>query len=178
MVSELADLDPGTVVDLACGEGRNAIWLAEHGWTATGVDFSCAALDKAREIAQRRGVDVEWIEADVSTWVPPDRGYDLVVAFYMQLLEPQRTSAVNAALDAVGSGGTFLFVAHDLKNLTEGFGGPPNQDALYTPEEVAGRALDRGLIVEKAASVVRTVTTDDGPRDAVDVLVRATRRRS
>lgn len=175
LVSEVGDLAPATVVDLACGEGRNAIWLAEQGWHATGVDFSRTALDKGRQIAQRRGVTVEWIEADVSTWTPPEHGYDLVIAFYMQLKDPERSAAIGAATRAVRKGGTFLFVAHDLKNLTEGFGGPPNEAVLYTHDEVAKRAEDAGLTIEKAGTVLRTVETDDGERNAIDTLVRASR---
>ena len=51
LVAEVVDLSPGRALDLACGEGRNAIWLAEQGWTVTGVDFSNVALDKARRLA-------------------------------------------------------------------------------------------------------------------------------
>ncbi len=59
VVEEVGDLAPGTALDLACGEGRNAVWLAEQGWRATGVDFSAVALAKGRRMAEQRGVTVE-----------------------------------------------------------------------------------------------------------------------
>ena len=59
LLEATADLEPGTVLDVACGEGRNAIWLAEQGWRATGLDFSPVALEKARRLAASRGVDVD-----------------------------------------------------------------------------------------------------------------------
>ena len=64
-MAEAAGLTPGRALDVACGEGRNAVWLAEQGWQATGVDFSDVALDKARGLAEARGVEVEWVQADV-----------------------------------------------------------------------------------------------------------------
>ena len=62
---EVAGLAPGRALDLACGEGRNAVWLAERGWEVIGVDFSDVALAKATELAANRGVEVDWVVADV-----------------------------------------------------------------------------------------------------------------
>lgn len=67
---ELADLEPGTVLDVACGEGRNSVWLARRGWDVTGVDFSPVALDRAREMASRADVMVTWEEVDILEWDP------------------------------------------------------------------------------------------------------------
>ena len=72
LAEELGDAEPvGRVLDLACGEGRNAIWLAERGFEVTAVDFSEVAIERARGLAGRRGVDVEWICADVTSYEPP-----------------------------------------------------------------------------------------------------------
>ena len=68
VVEVLADEPPGTGLDLACGEGRNAIWLAEQGWTMTGVDFSSAGLAKVASLARARAVVATWVEADAITW--------------------------------------------------------------------------------------------------------------
>lgn len=65
LVAETAGLAPGRLLDLACGEGRNAVWFAERGWRATGVDFSEVALEKARALAAERGVEAEWRQADL-----------------------------------------------------------------------------------------------------------------
>ena len=113
LVEQTADLSPGRAVDLACGEGRNAVWLAEQGWTVTGVDFSDVGLDKGRRLAAERGVGVDWVCADATTWEPPDAGYDLVAVFYLQLPADQRGQAMAVAGRALAPGGTLLVVAHD-----------------------------------------------------------------
>jgi len=95
LVAQVRDLAPGRALDVACGEGRNAVWLAEQGWTVTGVDFSQVALDKARRLADQRGVMVEWVNADVVDWEPPRAGYDLVALLYLHLPEEQRRVAAS-----------------------------------------------------------------------------------
>ncbi len=73
LVSEVAALPPGRAVDLACGEGRNAIWLAERGWTVTGVDFSPVGLAKAQRLADSRQVHARWVESAIQEWSAPAR---------------------------------------------------------------------------------------------------------
>jgi 2-polyprenyl-3-methyl-5-hydroxy-6-metoxy-1,4-benzoquinol methylase len=75
----LADLPPGSALDLACGEGRNALWLAGRGWRVTAVDFSDVALSKGRRRAEELGIEIDWHCADVTTWQPPTAGRDLVL---------------------------------------------------------------------------------------------------
>lgn len=174
---------PGTALDLACGEGRNAIWLAEQGWQATGVDFSEVAVDKAAAVAQRRGVSVEWICADVTTWRPaeqpggPAAGFDLVVVFYLQLASVARKLALVNAAQMLGTDGVLLVVAHDSANLTHGVGGPQDPAVLYTAAEVVRDIGSAGLNleIERAETVERPVEGADQP--ALDCLVRARRTR-
>ena len=170
---ETADLPAGRALDLACGEGRNALWLAGRGWRATGVDFSPVAIDKARTLATERGVDVAWVVADVTTWDPDPGGFDLVAVMYLQLDDAGRAAAYARAAGAVAPGGTLLVVAHDLDNLEHGHGGPQDPSVLTTPESVV--AVIGDLVVERAERVRRTVQTDAGPVDAVDTLVLARR---
>jgi 2-polyprenyl-3-methyl-5-hydroxy-6-metoxy-1,4-benzoquinol methylase len=94
LVAEVGGLAPGRAVDLACGEGRNAIWLAERGWSVTGVDFSPVGLTKARRLAALREVEVSWVESAVETWAAPTDGFDLVVVCYLQLPQPNRAAAL------------------------------------------------------------------------------------
>ena len=178
LVEQTEDLTPGTVLDVACGEGRNAIWLAQRGWEATGVDFSPVALSKAARLAADRGVEVEWIEADVRTWRPGAR-FDLVLVFYLQLPVAERRIAFRAAADAVSEqpGSTLLVVGHDLENLTAGTGGPQDPSVLYTVDDVVSDIGGAGLEVERARQAHRPVTTDQGVVDALDVVVRARRTR-
>jgi SAM-dependent methyltransferase len=178
---EVADLAPGTALDLACGEGRNAVWLAKQGWIATGVDFSDVGVEKGRTLAAENGVEATWVVADVTTWEPPANGYDLVAVFYLQLAAEERRASMITAVRALGVGGTLVLVGHDLLNLTEGYGGPQNPSFLLTAEDIiddltaAEVLLDVELVTEKSGRVERSVSTDDGERAAIDTLVRVRR---
>jgi SAM-dependent methyltransferase len=174
---EVAALQRGRALDLACGEGRNAVWLATQGWDATGVDYSQVGLDKAAQLAESNHVTGTWICADVTKW-EPDGLYDLVVVFYLQLPETERRIAFGTAARALAPGGTLLIVGHDLANLTEGTGGPQSPAVLYTPDDVrhdlhASGATD--LVIERAERVRRPVDSEAGTLTAIDCLVRAHR---
>lgn len=172
---EVARLTPGTALDLAAGEGRNAIWLAEQGWQVVALDFSRAAVEKGRASARERGVDVEWILADASTHPFEQWPHDLVLIAYLQLPTMRMAEIVARAGEAVGPGGTLLIVGHDRSNLEEGYGGPQDADVLLQADELV-QALDgTELTVERAGRVTRQVETDDGTRTAIDTLLRARR---
>jgi 2-polyprenyl-3-methyl-5-hydroxy-6-metoxy-1,4-benzoquinol methylase len=173
LVREVAELRPGTALDLATGEGRNAIWLARQGWRVTGLDFSAVALDKAREIATDLGVAVDWVHADVVGYQPEPAGFDLVTILYLHLERPERRQVLAAASAAVAPGGTLLIVGHDLENLTRGHGGPQDPARLWVADEAVEELV--GLVVEQAGQVVRLVETDAGTVEAIDTLIRARR---
>jgi SAM-dependent methyltransferase len=171
--AEVAELAPGRALDLACGEGRNAVWLAEHGWRVTAVDFSDVALLKAAELAASRGVAVDWVVADVFGYQPDARAFDLVAVLYLQLRRDAMLQAVRTAVDAVAPGGTLFVLGHDTTNLTDGHGGPKDAAVLYTAEDLIPALGD--LVVEHAGAVERAVALDEGEATAIDVLVRAHR---
>jgi SAM-dependent methyltransferase len=173
LVREVADLTPGKALDLATGEGRNAIWLSERGWAVTGVDFSAVALGKAREIAADVGVDVEWVDADVIEYEPEPASVDLVTILYLHLERPERRRVLAAASRAVAPGGTLLIVGHDLDNLTRGYGGPQDPARLWVAADAVEELV--GLEIEQAGQVVRVVKTDAGAVEAIDTLIRARR---
>jgi SAM-dependent methyltransferase len=177
--AELADLPPGRALDLAAGEGRNAIWLAGRGWRVTAVDFSQAGLDKGRVLAGDLGVD--WVCADATTWTgDPDRqGYDVCLVAYLQLVAAERRAAVRNAYDSLRRDGTLLWVSHDLSNHSEGVGGPTDPAVLMTADDVLGDLEGRSFEVEHAGRVARQVP--DGHREdtagtAWDCVVRLLRR--
>jgi SAM-dependent methyltransferase len=173
LVAEVGELPPGRALDLACGEGRNAIWLAELGWVVTGVDFADVALAKATTRAAARSVDVDFVHADLVDWVPPAGAFDLVLVLYLQLPADELRAVLGRAAAAVAPGGTFLLVGHDLLNLTEGHGGPSEPAVLYTADDVVAGVP--GLAIERAERVLRPV--EGAERPAIDVLVRARRPR-
>ena len=165
---------PGRALDLACGAGRNAIWLARQGWRVTAVDFADVALALARRRAQDGRLEIDWIEADVVAWTPASRAFDLVCVFYLQVPAADRGVVLTRAADAVAPGGMLLVLGHDLLNLTEGWGGPTQAAVLFTPADVVQDIGD--LVVEKAERVRRQEEDADGVHVAIDALVRARRR--
>ena len=170
---ELAALPSGRAVDLATGEGRNAIWLAEHGWRVTAVDFSAAGLARAARLAAERSVTVDWVQADLLAWQPAPHSYDLVLIAYLHLPSADLAGVFRAAAAAVAPGGTLLVVGHDRANIARGHGGPQDPDRLYAPAMVTAE-LD-GLAIQRADQVLRPVRTPEGERTAIDTLVRAVR---
>ena len=171
LVAEVDDLEPGRALDLACGEGQNAIWLATLGWRVTGVDYSGVAIAKARGRAERDGVDAEFVCADLVTYEPGSRVFDLIIVLYLHISSRERRLVLERAAAALAPGGTFLMIGHDTLNMTEGVGGPSDPDIHFTPDEIAAELPD--LEIVKAERVLRDVRGQE--RDAIDALVRAKR---
>ena len=160
LVEVVSGLEPGAAYDLAGGEGRNAVWMAEHGWRVTVVDWSSVALEKGRRLADQRGVEVDFREADLLDWSPWERR-DLVAVVYLQIPPRERHAAWRTALEATAAGGTLAIIGHDSSNLTEGFGGPQSPEVLYTADEVTEVIGDRVEIV-RAELVHGPVELEDG----------------
>ena len=173
LVSEARGLAPGSALDLACGEGRNAVWLAALGWRVTAVDFSEVAIAKGRRRALEDGVEVDFQVLDLLDFEPEREAYDLVLVLYLQIPPEERRLVLARAATAVAPGGMLLLVGHDRRNSTEGVGGPSDPSLLYTPDDIIGELP--GLEIVKAERVLRDV--DDASRPAIDALVRATRPR-
>jgi SAM-dependent methyltransferase len=167
--------EPGRALDVACGEGRNAVWLAERGWRVTGVDFSSVGLEKARGLARSRRVAVEWVAADLMQYEPEPGAFELVIVFYLQVAAAARQAILRSVAVAVAQGGAFLLVAHDASNIEHGYGGPQDPAVLYTAQDVVDDLAQSGLDVQRAVTVKRPVQTADGERVALDALVRARR---
>jgi SAM-dependent methyltransferase len=160
VAAALASATPGRALDLAAGEGRNAIWLAERGWAVTAVDFSLVGLDKGRALLKRRSRGdrpaVEWVHADAVTH-DPGSGFDLALVAYLQLPADQRRAALRRAFGALREGGTLFVVAHDRTNLEHGTGGPREPAVLYTAEDVLADLDGERFEVVRAERVVRQV---------------------
>ena len=174
VAAELGNVEPaGRALDLACGEGRNAIWLASRGWQVTAADFSMVALERGRKLAAERDVELEWVEADVTTFGPEPSAYALVLILYLQVPASDRGRVLDHAAAALAPGGELFMVGHALRNLTEGWGGPQSETVLWDPETLRVEAEARGLRVERCEEVLRPVETEDGEAQAIDVLLRA-----
>jgi len=104
LVEELREVAPrGRALDLACGEGRNAIWLAKLGWVVTAVDYSQVAIERARRLAAEQHVDIEWILADVTSFAPAASEFQLVVIAYLHLPETSRRTVLAHAASATSA---------------------------------------------------------------------------
>jgi 2-polyprenyl-3-methyl-5-hydroxy-6-metoxy-1,4-benzoquinol methylase len=171
LVAEVGELQPGRALDLACGEGQNAIWLASLGWDVLGVDYSQVAVEKAQQRAERDGVAADFICADLVEYEPERDAFDLVLVLYLHIPSTHRASVHAKAAAALATHGTFVLLGHDRTNLADGVGGPSDPDILYAAEEIAAELP--GLVIEKATTVLRDV--DGEERDAIDTIVRARR---
>ncbi len=176
VVEELAGVPAGRALDLACGEGRNAIWLAGLGWQVTAVDFSKVALERGRSLAGQ--LPIEWCCEDATNYRPP-HPLDLVLMVYLHLPREQRRAALEHSIGALAPGGMVLLIGHDSRNITEGVGGPQEPELLFGPADVREDiatlpALVReGLVVERAEQLLRPVP--EAPRPAIDALIRIRR---
>lgn len=174
VAQHLAGVTPGRAIDLAAGEGRNAVWLAQRGWEVTAVDFSRVGLDKARRLAADHDVAerLTLVNADVLAFEPAEP-VDLVLIAYLQVPSAHQRLVLEHASRWLRPGGTLFVVAHDRSNVEHGHGGPPDPDVCYDVDAV--REALAGLDVATAEVVRREVETDDGPRTALDTLVVARR---
>jgi SAM-dependent methyltransferase len=149
------DLSPGTALELAAGDGRNALFLARCGWKVTAVDFSEVALERGRGFAHQLGLSVDWQLADLTIYRPEPQAYDLVCLFYLHLPKKDFHEILRRAADSLSPGGTLLVVGHDLRNLSEGSGGPRDPEILYTCQDLttilAGLRIDFAGTEERAA---------------------------
>lgn len=179
LVDLVAGLEPGRAIDLGCGEGGDAIWLARQGWTVTGVDISPTAVARAEGAAIEAGVDATttFVAHDLSTW-EPDGEVDLVTAsFFHSREELPRTDVLRRAAAAVAIGGHVAIVSHAAP--------PPGSEHAHHDEllldaagEVEALALGDGWRVVIAEHRDRAVTAADGSigiHEDVAVLVRRER---
>jgi SAM-dependent methyltransferase len=171
---EVSDLPAGRALDIACGEGRNAIWLAGRGWRVSAVDFSAVGLAKARALETRSAPadSIEWVCADVTRYRHPS-AVDLALVCYLQLVAAERRAAVRAAAGALAPGGVLLVVGHHTINLDQGVGGPQDPAVLFSAGDLVEDLDGTDLVVDKAEPANRIVAGADRP--AIDALLRAHR---
>jgi SAM-dependent methyltransferase len=180
LVTEAADLAPGTALDAGCGEGADALWLAQRGWDVTAVDISQTALQRAASAAASTGAAdrVTWLHADLTTTPPAGERYDLVTAQYMQLPAALRDALLRGLVGAVAPGGTLLVVGHDVSDLETGVHRPPTRDVYYTAQEVADLLDPERWDVVIAEKRPRPATDPEGrPTTIHDAVLKARRHR-
>lgn len=134
LASQAALIQPGMrALAIADGEGRNGVWLAEQGAQVHAIDFSAAALEKARKLAAARGVTLEIEQADMLNWHWPEAAYDLVAAIFIQFAPPpERDRIIEGIRRTLKPGGVLILQGYTPKQVEFGTGGPPNAANLYT----------------------------------------------
>lgn len=180
VVDQLEGLDPtGTAVDLGCGEGADALWLAGRGWSVTGLDVSTVALGRARSVADATpglADRVAFAQQDLAAWRPAPGSADLVTTAFLHLPVPVRDAAFRAAAGAVAVGGTLLVVGHSAVDLAPELRDSARAALLWSPDEVAALLDAAAWRVEVADVVVRPgVTGADAHGHRHDTVVRAVR---
>ncbi|MEO7015915.1 MAG: class I SAM-dependent methyltransferase [Leifsonia sp.] len=176
LVSLAETLQRGTALDVATGDGRNAIWLAHNGWSVVGTDFSSAAVELAAARAESEGVSVEWATADARTWQPARR-FDLITITYLQLPEPDLFGVISRAATWLSPRGHLILIGHDVSNLTTSAPGPTDREVLNTPQQLSHAADVAGLRVLLSESRKRFEpehADDDGSKTAIDTILHAT----
>ena len=178
LVAEATQLPPGKALDLGCGEGADAIWLATQGWAVTGLDVSAVALERAAAHARERGQDanIEWVQQDLATWVP-DRLFDLVTAQFLHSTQMPWQQALQLAAAAVRTGGTLLIVGHHPDGLPT-WGAHHTPEKFFTAEDVARelRIEEPLWRVDVVASRRRDAVGPEGETASLmDAVLRATR---
>jgi thioredoxin reductase len=183
LIAEAADLPPGRALDVGCGEGADAVWLAERGWRVTAVDIAATALERAAAHAESVGGDVaariEWARADLRVQPPAEAAYDLVSAQYMLHLPVDDRRELCARLAAaVAPGGTLLIVGHhpsDLRTTARRMHFP---EMMFTGEELAATLDPASWEVRAADARPRTGTDHDGRECVTQDAVLVARRRA
>jgi SAM-dependent methyltransferase len=176
LVAEVAGLTPGRALDIGCGEGADAIWLARRGWAVTAIDISDVAVGRAREAAELAGAAVDWVRGDALQTPFPSRSFDLVSMQYPALPKAAGEPAVRTLLDTVRPGGLLLAVYHDLDDEhLERMKSKGVDPADYVGADELGRLLGDDFAVELHAVEPRVEPPPGAPHVA-DVVLRARRR--
>lgn len=182
VVSETSDLPPGAALDVGCGEGADAIWLAERGWRVTAVDLSVVALERGAANAAAAGAAIadriEWRHADLATWDPGSAVYDLVSAQYLHFPAALRDTVFARLAASVAAGGTLLIVGHHPSDLQTSVPRPSHPELFYTGDDLAATLDPQQWEIVTNGAPGRTATDPDGRSVTIhDTVLRARRRR-
>lgn len=183
LVEQAIDLDPGTALDVACGEGGDAIWLARQGWEVTAVDVSEVALEKVATHAEDAGVSshikIGLYDALRDPRPAGHRTFDLVTVSFLHVPIPDFTDIYRGIAEAVAPGGRLLVTAHHPHDVDSGARHSHGDGLLFEPERVLEAlgvdAGDSPWTVEVAETQDREQAMPEGPMNVRDTVVRLRR---
>jgi SAM-dependent methyltransferase len=174
LVAEVSNLEPGTALDVGCGEGADAIWLASRGWRVTAIDVSDIALQRAARAAEQSHVEVEWIHAGLLEAILPSSGFDLVSAQYPALPHTPDRDAERRLIDAVAPLGHLLVVHHADVDIEEAKAHGFDPADYVAPSDVASLLSDSWQVTFDERRP-RQVHSGAGSGHSHDVVLRAHR---
>lgn len=187
LVAEVSDLSPrssdlgtGRALDVGCGDGTDALWLARRGWLVDAVDFSAEALRRGSAQAEQAGADVadriSWLAEDLTVWRPEHQRYRLVSSQFMHLPPGPRTAMFAGLVSAVALGGILLIVGHHPTDLRSGARRPPVPELFYDGSELVRLLEPKAWQVLVDEARPRSATDPDGHPITVHDTVLSARR--
>lgn len=176
LVSQQALLKPGLrALAVADGEGRNGVWLAEQGLEVLSVEYSLPGVEKARQLARERGVQMTFEVADVLNWHWPVNAYDVVAAIFIQFASPaDRATLFQHIKAALKPGGYLIMQGYTPKQVEYKTGGPPSAENMYTPELLRAAFADMEILhLAEHEEFIAEGTKHYGMSALIDLVARA-----
>ncbi|WP_247829045.1 class I SAM-dependent methyltransferase [Arthrobacter antioxidans] len=173
VITELEKLPPGRALDLGCGDGRHAVWLAGRSWQVEALDFSEEALRIGRERAFAEGVSdgVTWTKADARDIAPAPETVDLILAAFLDVPAQSMEQVIARTVAGLVPGGRFLLVGHETGQRSAGAGVPQDDEALASARSACRWLSEAGLLIESFGTYPRVVPGESWP--AIDHIVVA-----
>jgi 2-polyprenyl-3-methyl-5-hydroxy-6-metoxy-1,4-benzoquinol methylase len=173
LASVIDRLPRGRALSLGDGEGRNGVALARAGFTVTTVDASSAGVAKARALAEKSGVTIEALHADLNDHSIAEGAWEVIVSVFCHLPAPLRQKVHRQVVRGLAPGGAFVLEAYTPAQLAYSTGGPKDRAMLYTlddlRDDLAGLEIVHGVEIERD---VREGTFHTGHAAVVQVLAR------
>ena len=153
LANAVGKIPKGKVLCVAEGEGRNAVFLAEHGYEVTAVDSSAVGLEKARQLAQERGISIQTIVCDLAHFNIEPQSWDGVVSIFAHVPPQVRKELHEKIVKGLRPGGVLILESYRPDQLKYGTGGPPTAELMMTLEglekELKGLNFDYGVELDR-----------------------------
>lgn len=166
----------GPVLSLSEGEGRNAVFLASHGLEVLGVDISSVALEKAKKLAQSRGVEIQTIVSDLATFEPEENHYGSVVSISAHLPSVVRNRLYPLLERALRPNGIIMLESYSESQLSRDTGGPKDADMLMSVDKLRREFPNFEPVLLR--EVVREVTEGEGHSGMASVIQFIAKKRA
>ncbi len=164
---ELKKIQPGKILLLGEGEGRNAVYAAKLGWEVDAVDFSEEAKRKAVNLANENGVKINYMIKDLKEFIPKENYYDAIGVFYLHLKEDLRKSVNKKIISALKQNGKLILEVFEKEQIKYNSGGPKDESLLYSLEDITEDFID--LDFEKFSKA--KILLNEGPAHQGEAIV-------